>query len=118
MATQVAEESFDVDADILVTDLAPIDLLLQRVGRLHRHDNPDRPGPLRNPEMVDDRPGAAAGTRPTLRAGEQGDLRRVSAVRTTAQMLAVESESWAVPGDVPGLVAQVYGGDSGEVPAA
>lgn len=51
VATQVVEQSVDIDADLLVTDLAPVDLILQRLGRLHRHQRP-RPTGFELPRCI------------------------------------------------------------------
>lgn len=51
IGTQTLEQSLDIDADLLISDLCPMDVLLQRIGRLHRHARPDeeRPEGFRQP---------------------------------------------------------------------
>lgn len=51
VSTQVVEQSLDVDFDAMLTAVAPIDLILQRMGRIFRHDDTVRPSHLRSPSQ-------------------------------------------------------------------
>ena len=54
IGTQTLEQSLDIDADLLISDLCPMDVLLQRLGRLHRHNRPEteRPEGYRQPRAL------------------------------------------------------------------
>lgn len=63
VCTQVVEQSLDVDFDGMITAIAPIDLLLQRAGRVHRHDATARPDSFREPVIEVLAPDMADGDR-------------------------------------------------------
>lgn len=117
VATQLAEQSFDVDADLLVTDLAPVDLLLQRIGRLHRHADTRRPEHLQAPRVLVT--GTAAGApAPEFLPASQSIYGRYLLLRTAAVLAREAGEPgqseevgavWSVPAQVPRLVAELYG---------
>lgn len=52
VATQVMEQSLDVDFDYMITEIAPIDLILQRLGRMFRHGYTPRPKGCNAPEGI------------------------------------------------------------------
>ena len=106
VGTQVLEQSLDVDFDILVSDLAPVDLLFQRIGRVHRHPGVARPEGFEHPAVV--LCGLAAATHgPEFPAGSTAVYGEHLLLRTTALLL--ERESLRLPDAVPRLVARVYG---------
>jgi CRISPR-associated endonuclease/helicase Cas3 len=52
VATQVVEQSLDLDFDWMASDIAPVDLLLQRSGRIHRHSRGSRPNLFAQPTLA------------------------------------------------------------------
>ena len=52
IGTQTLEQSLDIDADFLISDICPVDVLLQRIGRLHRHSRTGRPGRCTEPRCL------------------------------------------------------------------
>ncbi len=118
VATQVAEQSLDLDVDVLLTDLAPVDLLLQRAGRMHRHEL-ERPAGFERPRLVVLCPNPDADDLPDLAPiggqREEGklkdDLRAVylSLPLFKTVRLLRKRRAWHLPRDYRPLIEAVYG---------
>lgn len=119
IATQVIEQSLDLDFDQLASDLAPIDLLLQRAGRMRRHARSDRPAGAGGtmlvlaPAPVED--AGADWLRPHL--GPTGAVYRNHGVLWRTARELERHGGLSVPDDVREMVEAVHDPD-GDCPAA
>ncbi len=97
VGTQVIEQSLDIDFDVLITEICPMDLLLQRIGRLHRHHH-SRPAHAQTPRCY------VLGARETLTDANRSVYDPWLLIRTQECLPAQAT----FPTDIPVLVQQVY----------
>ncbi len=104
IATQVAEQSLDLDFDLIATDLAPIDLVLQRAGRLWRHAR--NPRPVSGPTLL---VAGLLGDEPPSFAGPLwwGAVYREDILLRTWCLLQ-DKQSLILPDEIDPLVQSVY----------
>lgn len=101
IGTQVLEQSLDLDFDLLATDLCPMDLLLQRIGRLFRHNRP-RPTALSQATCL-----VLCADTPTLESGAKHIYGEYLLLRTRAAL----PQYITLPDDISPLVQTVYEGE-------
>lgn len=110
VGTQVVEQSLDIDFDVLYSDLAPIDLLFQRMGRVHRHKREARPPAVRQPRCILMGILRKDSSKPQVDRGSIFVYGEDVLLRTAAYVLdrEVAGESWEIPTDIGTAVAAVY----------
>lgn len=109
IGTQVIEQSLDIDFDTLVSDLAPMDLLLQRVGRLHRHTEVFRHEAFQSPILH------VMGTDEALDFESGSSHIYGDYLLTRSQYFLPEIIT--LPTDISTLVQKVYGQDDLNLPS-
>ncbi len=113
VATQVIEQSLDLDFDFMISEMAPVDLLLQRAGRMHRHHRRRKAG-LEAPRLVISGDMAQSGPPPeSFGRGNESVYERYILLRTWLALR--DRNGLCIPGDVEKLIDDVYG-EAGAAP--
>lgn len=105
VGTQVLEQSLDIDADLMLSDIAPMDALLQRMGRLFRHDGAWRPKCIRRPEFI---LGSSRFSSAEKMAFGYSDLVYDSYVMTRTIKELSKGRSVKIPSDMRRLIENTY----------
>ena len=100
------EQSLDLDFDMMLTDVAPVDLVLQRAGRLHRHERKLRPPGVDKPRLWLIEPPGKDGL-PDFGDSEKWIYARFVLLRSYLALKALKAVR--LPDDLERLVEQVYG---------
>lgn len=114
IGTQVLEQSLDIDFDVMVSDLAPVDLLLQRAGRMHRHVGRTRPDSSAEPRLYI---AGLAGNEPGLPDPPALETVYSKLIMLRTALVLADCRQLRLPGDLHRLVQTVYGEDTLAVPA-
>lgn len=105
IGTQVLEQSLDLDFDLMATQIAPVDLVLQRVGRLFRHVRSDRPKGVSAPVLLLQEPESDSSSAPNYDASEKVYDRSIL-LRSHAALRA--KTVLCLPKDIANLIDFVY----------
>ncbi|WP_198667584.1 CRISPR-associated helicase Cas3' [Glycomyces dulcitolivorans] len=108
VSTQVIEQSIDIDMDLVISDLAPLELLLQRAGRGHRHRGNDaqRPAWAAKPRLVVLVP--EGGADPVIPGRWSYVYPPAALIRTQRLLLRDTAAGIRIPEDVQELVDTLY----------
>ncbi|NLE46175.1 MAG: CRISPR-associated helicase Cas3', partial [Chloroflexi bacterium] len=107
VATQVIEQSVDLDFDLMISEIAPIDLLLQRCGRLHRHPR-KRPAGLETPQFIVLSEADTAGPPPES-FGKSIEFVYDRYVLLRTWLALRQRDKFEMPAEIEAMVEAVYG---------
>ena len=107
VGTQVLEQSLDIDSDLLITRICPVDMLLQRIGRLWRHKKYDSLRTSKHPKCFICSPSLHSITEPTEDFDIDGIVYAPYYLYITLKVIS-EKKEICIPDDIRILIDEAY----------